>query len=173
MLCSYEIDCDDIADLTTEEGRVFFDARRDGLCLSDCSQQRRAPGVLVRLRPAAFSKNCRHVVPSFAPGSGMEDRGPLGLGSGSPAQGNCIRPERPVAEGPAILAITHSRHPKGRGGLSGLQLTRERSRPANHFGGGVAELLCTYRSSTSDNEARPACLIQTWSLTFELNQTIS
>ena len=33
VLCSYEIDCDDIADLTTEEGRVFCDARRDGLRL--------------------------------------------------------------------------------------------------------------------------------------------
>ncbi|WP_352965052.1 RES domain-containing protein [Mesorhizobium sp. M0815] len=53
VLCSYEVDCEDITDLSTKQGRIFWHACEHGQRLGHGSRQRRATCILVHLRPAA------------------------------------------------------------------------------------------------------------------------
>ena len=76
VLCSYEIDCEDIADLTTGEGRGAFSVTSDELA---CAW---AAALGDGARPASWSIYDRLrrqniaglLVPSFAPSAGQEDR---------------------------------------------------------------------------------------------------
>jgi RES domain-containing protein len=76
VLCSYEIDCDDIADLTTEEGRqehaVDFDEMACAWA-SSLADGRRPPSWSIhdKLKAQGIAGIC---VPSFAPGAEAEDR---------------------------------------------------------------------------------------------------
>jgi len=76
VLCSYEIDCDDIVDLTREEGRGAFDVTLQEM---GCAW---ATALSNGDRPASWSIYDRLrasgtagiLVPSFAPGAEDEDR---------------------------------------------------------------------------------------------------
>ncbi|MEI5678421.1 MULTISPECIES: RES family NAD+ phosphorylase [unclassified Mesorhizobium] len=76
VLCSYEIDCEDIADLTMEQGREEFSVAKGDMACAWASAQ--ADGS----RPASWSIHDRLsargiaglLVPSFAPGAEAEDR---------------------------------------------------------------------------------------------------
>jgi len=76
VLCSYEVDCDDIADLTSEEGRGGASVTlKDMACawataLGD-GKRPVSWAIYDRLRPLGIAGV---LVPSFAPGTGMEDR---------------------------------------------------------------------------------------------------
>jgi RES domain-containing protein len=76
VLCSYDIDCEDIADLTTDKGREAFAVARGELAspwaleISD-GQRPRSWGVHDRLREQGIAGI---LVPSFAPGAEVEDR---------------------------------------------------------------------------------------------------
>ncbi len=76
VLCSYEIDCEDIADLTTEQGRGEFSvALEDMACawamaLSEASRPA-SWAIHDRLRAEGIAGI---LVPSFAPGAEPEDR---------------------------------------------------------------------------------------------------
>lgn len=76
VLCSYDIDCEDIADLTTGEGLETFSVTRDDLASSwalEISDGKRPQSWEVhdRLRATGIAGI---VVPSFAPGAEIEDR---------------------------------------------------------------------------------------------------
>lgn len=76
VLCSYEVDCEDIADLTTEEGRGAFSVSLDEMA---CAW---ATALIDAVRPPSWSIYDRLrpgnvagiVVPSFAPRAEREDR---------------------------------------------------------------------------------------------------
>ncbi|MBZ9701638.1 MULTISPECIES: RES family NAD+ phosphorylase [unclassified Mesorhizobium] len=76
VLCSYEIDCDDIVDLTTDEAREEFSVTLEDMAcpwatvLSD-GERPASWSVYDRLRPRSI---VGIVVPSFAPSAEMEDR---------------------------------------------------------------------------------------------------
>ena len=76
VLCSYEVDCDDIADLTSEAGRGGVSVTLEDMAcawataLSD-GERPVSWGIYDRLRPQGIAGV---LVPSFAPGTGMEDR---------------------------------------------------------------------------------------------------
>ncbi len=75
VLCSYEIDCENVADLTTEEGRGAYAVRHDEMA---CAW---ALALADGHRPASWSVYDRLVaqgvagicVPSFAPGAEADD----------------------------------------------------------------------------------------------------
>ncbi|MBL0373611.1 RES family NAD+ phosphorylase [Rhizobium sp. KVB221] len=76
VLCSYEVDCDDIADLTTEQGRdeyaVTLDELACGWALALAEGKRpQSWGIHDRLRARDVAGI---VVPSFAPGAEPDDR---------------------------------------------------------------------------------------------------
>lgn len=76
VLCSYDIDCADIADLTTDKGREAFAVARDDLASPwaleiSGGQRPRSWGVHDRLREQGIAGI---LVPSFAPGAEIEDR---------------------------------------------------------------------------------------------------
>ncbi|MFA6032686.1 MAG: RES family NAD+ phosphorylase [Myxococcota bacterium] len=76
VLCSYEVDCEDIADLTTEEGRGAFSVSLDEMACAwatALSDAVRPPSwsIYDRLRPGNVAGI---VVPSFAPRAEREDR---------------------------------------------------------------------------------------------------
>jgi len=76
VLCSYEIDCEDIADLTTEQGREEASVAKGDMA---CAW---ATALAEGSRPASWSIHDRLstlgiagiLVPSFAPGAEAEDR---------------------------------------------------------------------------------------------------
>ncbi len=76
VLCSYEVDCADIADLTTEAGRLEYEV---GLAEMQCAW---AMALANGRRPASWAVHDRLrardlagiLVPSFAPGANAEDR---------------------------------------------------------------------------------------------------
>jgi len=76
VLCSYDIDCEDSADLTTEKGREALAVVREDLAspwaleISD-GKRPRSWGVHDRLREQGIAGI---LVPSFAPGAEIEDR---------------------------------------------------------------------------------------------------
>lgn len=76
VLCSYEVDCADIADLTSEQGRGdFFVTLEDMACawataLSD-GRRPASWSIYDRLRRRGIAGI---LVPSFAPGAEIEDR---------------------------------------------------------------------------------------------------
>lgn len=76
VLCSYEVDCDDIADLASEEGRGGASVTLEDMAcawataLSD-GKRPASWAIYDRLRPQGIAGV---LVPSFAPGTGMEDR---------------------------------------------------------------------------------------------------
>lgn len=75
VLCSYEIDCDDIADLTTKEGREEFAVLFEEM---DCAwaamladgERPSSWSIYDRLRPMGV---VGILVPSFAPGAELND----------------------------------------------------------------------------------------------------
>lgn len=75
VLCSYDVDCEDIADLTSVQGRAEHGISLDDMACAwawDLSEGRR-PGswrVHDRLREKGIAGI---LVPSFAPGAGSED----------------------------------------------------------------------------------------------------
>jgi RES domain-containing protein len=75
ILCSYEVDCDGIADLATEQGRGEFSVTLDdmacawAMALSD-GERPASWGVHDRLRSQGIAGI---LVPSFAPGAEIED----------------------------------------------------------------------------------------------------
>ncbi|WP_026622715.1 RES domain-containing protein (plasmid) [Ensifer sp. WSM1721] len=76
VLCSYDIDCEDVADLTTEEGRSAFSVSMEEMA---CSW---ATALAEGRRPASWAICDRLssrgtvgiLVPSFAPGADEDDR---------------------------------------------------------------------------------------------------
>lgn len=76
VLCSYEVDCEDIADLTTGEGRAEFSVPLEEMA---CAW---ATALANGLRPASWSIHDRLrpqgiagiLVPSFAPGAEAQDK---------------------------------------------------------------------------------------------------
>lgn len=76
VLCSYEIDCEDVADLTSEQGRGEYSVALEDLA---CAW---ATALSSGRRPASWSLYDRLrsqglagiLVPSFAPGAEIEDR---------------------------------------------------------------------------------------------------
>lgn len=75
VLCSYEVDCEDIADLTTEEGRgehaTAFDDMACAWALALADGDRPASwSVYDRLKARGIAGIC---VPSFAPGAEADD----------------------------------------------------------------------------------------------------
>lgn len=76
ILCSYDVDCDHIIDLTTEQGRGAANVSFDQLACAWAS------ALSDGLRPASWSVYDRLmevgaagiIVPSFAPGAEAEDR---------------------------------------------------------------------------------------------------
>jgi RES domain-containing protein len=76
VLCSYEVDCDHIADLTSEEGRGAASVTLEDMAcawataLSD-GERPVSWAIYDGLRPQGIAGI---LVPSFAPGTGMEDR---------------------------------------------------------------------------------------------------
>ena len=76
VLCSYDVDCEDIADLCTEAGRAAFSVSPEEM---GCAW---AMALAEGKRPASWAIHDRLVasgiagiiVPSFAPGAGEEDR---------------------------------------------------------------------------------------------------
>jgi len=76
VLCAYEIDCEDIADLTTREGRqahsVAFDDMACAWALALAEGERPASwSIYDRLRAGGIAGV---LVPSFAPGAESDDR---------------------------------------------------------------------------------------------------
>jgi len=76
VLCSYDVDCEDIADLTTEAGRAEHGVALDDLACAwgDARIAGREPaswGVVRRLRAAGWAGA---LVPSFAGGATPDDR---------------------------------------------------------------------------------------------------
>jgi RES domain-containing protein len=74
-LCAYEVDCADIADLRTEEGRAAHGvAIEDMACtwFSDLAEGREPPSWRIARR--LMAESCAGVlVPSFAPGATLDD----------------------------------------------------------------------------------------------------
>ncbi|WEX91562.1 RES family NAD+ phosphorylase (plasmid) [Sinorhizobium garamanticum] len=76
VLCSYDIDCEDVADLTTEEGRDAYSVSMEEMA---CSW---AMALAEGRRPASWAIYDRLIlrgtagilVPSFAPGAEEDDR---------------------------------------------------------------------------------------------------
>lgn len=76
VLCSYDIDCDDVADLTAEEGRAAYSVSMEEMA---CSW---AMALAEGRRPASWAIYDRLIlqgiagilVPSFAPGAEEDDR---------------------------------------------------------------------------------------------------
>ncbi|WP_245462250.1 RES domain-containing protein, partial [Mesorhizobium sp. M7A.F.Ca.CA.001.11.2.1] len=76
VFCSYEIDCDDIADLTTEERRGEFSVTLEEMACAWATalsngERPASWSIYERLQPRNVAGI---VVPSFAPGAEMEDR---------------------------------------------------------------------------------------------------
>lgn len=76
LMCEYEVDCDDIADLSDEVGRQYHDVAWDDLACGwlTCLRERcDAPSWLAadRLRNAGYSGI---IVPSFVPGASEANR---------------------------------------------------------------------------------------------------
>lgn len=75
VLCSYEIDCEDVADLTTEQGRAAYSIELDEMAcawataLAD-GDRPASWSVHDRLKAQGFAGIC---VPSFAPGAEAND----------------------------------------------------------------------------------------------------
>ena len=76
ILCSYDVDCEDIADLCTEPGRKKYDVAYDDMA---CAW---ATALSDGQRPVSWEIYDRHrvlglagiLVPSFAPGTATDDR---------------------------------------------------------------------------------------------------
>lgn len=75
VLCSYEIDCEDVADLTTTQGRAAYSVAFDDMACAwatDLANGRRPPSWSVYDRLRA-QKIAGILVPSFAPGAEADD----------------------------------------------------------------------------------------------------
>lgn len=107
MLCSYEVDRDDVADLASEQGRAEFSVSLDAMAsawATALAEGRRPPSWAIhdRLRAQGVAGI---LVPSFAPGAEAGDRN-LVLWDWGPACRTESPSERPPAEGPALLELT-------------------------------------------------------------------
>jgi RES domain-containing protein len=76
VLCSYEVDCEDIVDLRTEKGRIKNGVSLDDMAcawFSDISQGRAPPSWTIARR-LIEKGNAGILVPSFAPGATSADQ---------------------------------------------------------------------------------------------------